>query len=392
MPEQTVSAKRILIMAPQPFYQDRGTPIAVRLLAAEVARLGHLVDLLVFHEGLDITISGVTIHRTTGASYLNNISPGFSFKKLVCDLKMSSKAQELMKKNRYDLIHAVEEAVFLAMRLSKKFNIPYVYDMDSSLPVQLLDKMGVLKPLKSSLEWFEKQAVKNSTGVVAVCPELAELAGRYSLATPIVCLEDIDLQKSNTKGDEDLREKYNVRGPLLLYVGNLESYQGIDLLLESIQKMKSRNIPGHLLIIGGSQDHIRAYQDQVDLLGISAAVTFCGPRDFSLLGYYLSQADILISPRTKGNNTPMKIYSYLGSGKAVIATNLPTHTQVLTPGVSLLCKPDPENFADGLQLLVENPEKREELGQKATALADERYSIDTYRHKLKTFYSKILET
>ena len=123
---------RILLLAPQPFYQDRGTPIAVRLLATELAHLGHSVDLLVFHEGENITIPGVTIYRTKPSSYLSNIPPGFSFKKLVCDFGMYKEANKLLKSNSYDLLHGVEEAVFIAMGLSKKYGVPYVYDMDSS--------------------------------------------------------------------------------------------------------------------------------------------------------------------------------------------------------------------------------------------------------------------
>ena len=46
----------------------------------------------------------------------------------------------------------------------------------------------------------------------------------------------------------------------------------------------------------------------------------------------LLAADVLVSPRLKGLNTPMKIYSYLDSGSAVLATRLRTHTQVLDDG------------------------------------------------------------
>ena len=41
----------VLVFAPQPFFQERGTPIAVRLLVEELADAGYTVDLLTFHEG-----------------------------------------------------------------------------------------------------------------------------------------------------------------------------------------------------------------------------------------------------------------------------------------------------------------------------------------------------
>jgi len=388
MIDQSQKAMRVLVLAPQPFYQDRGTPIAVRLLVTELARMGHSIDLLVFHEGDDITIPGVTIIRTTGSPYLKNIPPGFSLKKIVCDLRMHSVADTLLKAHSYDLIHAVEESVFIAMRLSRKHGVPYIYDMDSSLPMQLMDKAPFLRMFRTPLQWFEKRAAQNSRGIVAVCQELVDLAVSYAPETPTVCLEDIDLLEY-CEGDEDLKAKYKLRSPLLLYVGNLENYQGIDLLVESFTVIRQRQEPPHLAIIGGSQAHIDHYRDRVKTSGLESYIVFCGPRDFSLLGYYLAQADILVSPRTKGNNTPMKIYSYLGSGKPVVATRLPTHTQVLNDTVASLCEPTAEGLAAGILSLVNDQTFREQLGENGKQLARERYSRDAYQNKLRGFYRNL---
>ena len=76
---------KILLIAPQPFYQDRGTPIAVRLLAQTLGELGHDVHLLVFHEGEKIIIPNVTIHRNITIPGISNIKPSLSLKKLICD-------------------------------------------------------------------------------------------------------------------------------------------------------------------------------------------------------------------------------------------------------------------------------------------------------------------
>jgi len=376
---------KVLIMAPQPFYQDRGTPIAVRLMATELAQLGFQVDLLVFHEGADISIPGVTLLRTIGSPYLKNIPPGFSLKKIICDLRMYRVADTLLQAHSYDLIHAVEESVFMAMRLSKKHGLPYIYDMDSSLPMQLMEKAPLLRLFSSPLQWFEKQAARGSSGIIAVCQELVELANSYAPKTPAVCLEDIDLQEFRD-GSEDLKSAFHLSSPLLLYVGNLESYQGIELLLQSFSIIKNTQEPPNLVIIGGSEDHIKEFRAAVRDAGLESFIVFCGPRDFSLLGYYLAQADILVSPRTKGNNTPMKIYSYLGSGKPILATRLPTHTQVLDDSVACLCKPVPEDFAEGIMKLVSDKELCRKLGDNGKKLAQEKYSIDTYRKKLSDFY------
>ena len=71
----------------------------------------------------------------------------------------------------------------------------------------------------------------------------------------------------------------------------------------------------------------------------------------------MQAADLLVSPRIRGTNTPLKIYSYLRSGKPIVATNLLTHTQVLTPEIAVLVEPTPERFAAAILELIENPQR-----------------------------------
>ena len=56
---------------------------------------------------------------------------------------------------------------------------------------------------------------------------------------------------------------------------------------------------------------------------------FAGERPADEIPAYLLAADVLVSPRSRGTNTPLKIYQYLRSGKPIVATRLLTHTQVL---------------------------------------------------------------
>ncbi len=106
---------KILLLAPQPFFQNRGTPIAVRLMAETLGKMGHDVHLLAFNEGENVALDHVTIHRTPSLPFLHAIPPGFSLKKIGCDLLMAAKSLWLTRKNHYDVVHAVEESVFIAM-------------------------------------------------------------------------------------------------------------------------------------------------------------------------------------------------------------------------------------------------------------------------------------
>jgi glycosyltransferase involved in cell wall biosynthesis len=386
---------RTLFLSPQPFFQERGTPIAVRL-ALEVLskRNGDSIDLLVYHEGTDVEISGVTVHRIPAFSFLNNVRPSISCKKLLCDLIFFFSALNLIVRNRskqFQLIHAVEESVFMAYFFKIFFRIPYVYDMDSSLSMQLTEKWALLKPLKPILSSLEKLAVKNSRAVVPVCDALAIIAEGHG-APDMQIVRDISLLSEQSLDSEiDLRTELKLTSAqeIVLYIGNLESYQGIDLLIESFEIVAQQNSSAQLIIVGGSVEHISNYRTKVQKLALTQRIHLIGPRPVSALRSLLLQADILASPRTKGENTPMKIYSYLHSGRAIVATNLPTNTQVLDNHTSLLSEPTPQAFGAAILTLLNDAKQRQILGEAGYAKAEKLYTLEVFSESLNALYDRI---
>jgi glycosyltransferase involved in cell wall biosynthesis len=188
--------------------------------------------------------------------------------------------------------------------------------------------------------------------------------------------------EQDTVPEENLRDMLSHRnGLIIMYVGNLESYQGIDLLLESFVSVVEVTQEADLFIIGGESCDINTYSKFAKKLGIQHHVHFLGPRPVSSLSCYLQQADILVSPRIKGKNTPMKVYSYLGSGKAVVATNLETHTQVLTRDIAMLAEPIPHAFAESLLALVRDPKLRETLGEAGERMIQENFSLAAFNRR-----------
>lgn len=376
---------RILLLAPQPFFQERGTPIAVRLLATELARLGHSVDLLVFHEGEQIAIEGVRIVRTWRVPGLRGIRPGFSLKKVVCDGLMLVRAVGMRLRCRYDLVHAVEESAAIALLLRGLFGTPYVCDMDSSMPAQMADRVRLPRLVRGLLERAERGLIRGSLGVVAVCEALADVARAVDGAKPVLVLEDPSLLQPVSEGP-DLRMEFGIDGPMLMYVGNLEPYQGIELLLRAFALAWGERPGARLVVIGGSEGHVGHYRGRAAELGVAEAVCWAGPRPVAALGWYLGQADIVVSPRTEGGNTPMKIYSYLDCGRAVLATDLPTHTQVLDGSIAELAPPEARPFGEAMVRLIDDPARREGLAAAARQRVAERYSVEAYRRKLGGFY------
>lgn len=393
---------RILFLAPQPFYQERGTPIAVRLATEVISRRREdSICLMTYDEGHNVDIPNVSQKRVRGYPRIIGIQPGFSFKKVYLDIFFFGAAlREIWRcrKKQYHLIHAVEESVFIALLAKFIFRIPYIYDMDSSLALQLTEKLPQLRFFTPLFQWLERLAIRHSLAVVPVCDALEALAAEGG-ASRTQILRDISLLDYNqdetageTAGAPNLREEAGIQedAEVVLYIGNLERYQGIDLLVESFARIWKEHPKAHLLIIGGADEHRTLYQTKCQALGIpKERAQFLGPRPVSKLSVYLKQADILTSPRTLGNNTPMKIYSYIHSGVVLLATDLPTHTQVLSPEIAKLAAPTPEAFSKAMSELLSSKEERETLSNSARILAEELYTFEVFEKRLNELYDSV---
>jgi glycosyltransferase involved in cell wall biosynthesis len=377
---------RILCFAPQPFYQDRGTPIRFRTMVDALARAGHHVDILTFHEGRDIDIGGGRIFRIPAVPGLSDVRPSFSAKKVVCDLLLFFRAIPLLARGRYDVVHAVEEAAYVARALKLVFGTPFVYDMHSSVAQQMVEKFPALGRASWALDAAEGRLIRAAAGVVAVCRDVEILAERADPGVHVVRLEDASFVGEGTPAPAPALD---VPGPVAMYVGNLEHYQGVGLLLEAFARAAERGAPGTLVVIGGVPEDVAALRREAERRGVAARVRFLGQRPVTELAGFLEQADLLVSPRTHGVNTPMKVYNYMGAGKALLATRLPTHTQVLDDTVARLVAPDPEAMAGALAELLADPEGRARLGAAARERALAEHTVEAFGRKLLAFYDRL---
>ncbi|WP_341213377.1 glycosyltransferase family 4 protein [uncultured Limimaricola sp.] len=374
--------KKILVLAPQPFFVPRGTPIAVRNLLKVLSAEGHHCDAIVYAEGVDPGDEGYRVLRVPSLPGTRNMPPGFSIKKIIADIGLTWLAIRQLHKGSYDLVIAVEEAAFIAMLLRPVFGVPFVYDMDSSIPEQLDDKFGLPRWLRASVAYVEQRAARASIGALTCCRALQSTMEDYAPGLPVQTIEDVSLVADSGEVPPDCQ----FEEPIVMYIGNLEGYQGVDLLIEGFARAIATGRTARLVIIGGTDAHIAAHAALAGRLGISGQVSLLGPRPVEFITDYLGAAAIVASPRTQGRNTPMKVYSYLDSGSPLIATRLPTHTQVLDDSIAMLVNPDAEDMARGLGALLDAPELRDQLAASAQQRVDAEFSPAAYRRKLLGFF------
>jgi glycosyltransferase involved in cell wall biosynthesis len=381
------------MIAPQPFFRPRGTPFSVLHRIRALVKGGNTVDLVTYPFGDDVLLPGLTYHRTARPPWIRDVAIGPSLRKLVLDMWLYRHAVRLLRAKSFDVLHSHEEAAFFSIHLAKRHGLLHVYDMHSSLPHQLANfrayDLGLFRAL---FGWLERTVLKTCDGVITICKELDVIALEHCGDTPHAMIENMaddrlvfGVLEDSSPGNLQLENR-----SVVLYTGTFEPYQGLELLLAAFREVHEQLPRAHLLLVGGRPEEILLYQRLAQELQIEQATTFVGTVHPSRIPSFLDVADIIVSPRSAGTNTPLKIYGYLRSGVPIVATDIVSHTQTLTPGLAHLVPPTSEGLAAGIVRVLEDPAYGRRLAEEARRLGEERYSDDVYLRLVLDLYERVL--
>ncbi|WP_287245242.1 glycosyltransferase family 4 protein, partial [Okeania sp. SIO1H5] len=228
------------MLAPQSFFQTRGTPIAVNLIVKALTEQEHSIHMITYHEGEDVSYPRFTLERIPNPFGITNIGPGLSTKKMICSAILFFSAARRLQQEKFDLIHAVEDAAFMCLVFKIVFRKPFVFDMDSSMAEQIVESRPTFRFLGAFLKLAEKILVKNAVAVIAVCPYLENLAKNYGNKKSFL-LQDISLLREPEPGfkSEAIFPSIGPSDTVFLYAGNLEEYQGVRILLQGFHRAKA---------------------------------------------------------------------------------------------------------------------------------------------------------
>jgi glycosyltransferase involved in cell wall biosynthesis len=383
---------KILMIAPEPFFQPRGTPFSEYHRLQALSTLGHEVDLITYPIGEDVEIERVKIFRSLRIPGIKNVKIGPSLAKIVLDIPLFIQALWMVLTRHYDCIHTHEEGVIVGAILRKFFGYAHVYDMHSSLPEQMSNFGISNSPIIYKFgEFMERWVLKHSSRTIVICPYLGERVERLHRDQPYLVIENRPVTDDNRVIQpheiEKLKQQLGIHDEtMILYTGTMEAYQGIDLLLGSARHVSKQCDRVRYILVGGHAEQIDAMKELAESMGIQHITHFLGQQPVEDMPLYTQLADILVSPRKHGKNTPLKIYSYLSSGKPIVATRILTHTQVLNDEVAVLTENNAEAFAEGTVKLIKDTALRDHLATNALQLSKEKYSYDIYLEKTQQVY------
>ena len=385
----------ILMIAPEPFFEPRGTPFSELHRIRALTSLGHTVDLVTYPFGSDVSMPGLRIIRSLRPPLVARVRIGPSWAKVPLDALLSLTALRLALTRKYDAIHSHEEGGAIGIVLAAMLRKPHLYDMHSSLPQQIENfGYGRSKRLAALFGWVERLMIKRSRVVIVICEDLEDTVKALRLPVPTVLIENAAGSGSAPSAGTGLAIRtalgLSESTPVVLYTGTFEAYQGLDLLFESMRKVIAARPDARLVMVGGEPAQVEAARKSVEALGLSAAVIFTGQRPAEEVPAYLDAATVLVSPRSSGTNTPLKIYQYLRSGRPIVATRLRTHTQVLNDDVAILTPATPEGLAEGLLRGIGDADAAA-IGARARTLAETKYSDEAFVEKTRRAYEVLFQ-
>lgn len=258
--------------------------------------------------------------------------------------------------------------------------IPVIYeahDLESWNPSRAREQFA--QPL---LHLIDRVALTKSTAVASLTDDFRRLLARLDWRDPAdvaVIPDAFDDTKIATGDRNEARLAFgiNARLPLIVYAGMTFSYRGLDRLLEAMVPLRAA-VPGATLALIGGRDaevaQLRAVQDNLPL---EDAVLWVSQQPQEIVARCMRAADVLVIPDTVTDVTasPLKLFEYLATGRAVVLPDIPALMEILPPTIGYYFRRgDVDDMARALERALHDPDRpaREAAGR--AAVADHTYA------------------
>ena len=378
---------RVLMIAPTPFFADRGGHVRIYEEARALQALGYHVEVCTYHLGADRR--GLPTHRTLRIPWYKKLTAGPTSHKLYVDVLLMLKTWSVARRFRPHILHGhLHEGAVIGWAVGKLLGLPVVADFQGSLSGELAAHEFI--PPRGRFYRF----VAHNEGwidrlpdvAVASCTDVAEeLRDRFQVRDVVLALDGADTEVFRPDvAVGDLASMVPQGSQVVVYLGLLTAYQGVDHLLRAVPHVVSRVPSAHFLVMGYPDEQV--YQQKAEDLGVGNHVTFPGRIDYDRAARYLALGDIAVGPKLSDTESNGKLYNYMACGLPTVAFDMPPSREILG-NLGVFAPPgDVEGLADAIVSLLEAPDEARQLGMKLRQRVVERFSWQNTAHQLLRAY------
>ena len=385
---------RIAMVAACPFPSSQGSQVFIKQLSEALMNCGHFVHIVTYHFGENLNVSHLNINRIPTIAHYRKFRAGPSFNKPLLDIFLTLKLLRIVKKYQIDIIHAHNyEASISGCIVRALTGVPVLFHshgiMGEELHTYFTGKLAQFIARKSSLI-IDTVVPAWANHVIALTPEAQSFfmahgvpKGKIDHIPPGIyydgCVQN---------GSSDLRSAYNIgTGPLILYTGNLDRYQNIDLLLKSFKLVVNEYPDARLMILThcNSEKYVNLCGDA----GISHQVVFVKDPSFAQVKSFLAEARVAVVSRVASTGFPIKLLNYMAAGKAIVVfEGAAQNIEHLKDGF-VAQNGDIESFSEGIKALINNRTLCELLGKNAKNKVALLYDWNHITRRITQVYEKL---
>ncbi|GFO70130.1 glycoside hydrolase [Geomonas limicola] len=387
---------RVLVLAPTPFFADRGCHVRIFEEARAVIPFGVELCLVTYPIGRDLP--GFPIFRIPRIPWYGKLEAGPSWHKPYLDLLLLYKAWRVARRFKPQLIHAhLHEGAFIGALLKPLLGVPMVFDCQGSLTGEITDHGFVREGslLQNCFALLERWINRRSDFIVASAGPTVDVLVKEGVPTGKVqaLIDGVDTEvfaPAPREAVAALKERLGLpsRRPVVGFLGLLNSYQGVDLLLEAAALLKQQGANLHFLIMGFPEGN---YPQKAEALGVADQVTFTGKIPYDQAPLYLSVADVAVSPKISLTEANGKLFNYLACGLPCVVFDTPVNREILGDTALYAKFGDVAELAYAIGRLAGDRELREELATEGRERAVEAHSWQARGKTLVDIYRKLLE-
>lgn len=352
---------KILVIAPTPYFSDRGCHIRIYEETRALQKKGHEVRILTYHFGE--TPSGIETKRIWNIPFYKDPSPGFSWWRIICDIFLILKAFKEIRDFKPDIIHSHLHDGFLIAYISNLFKCSnIVSDIQGSLSQELTES-GHLKNRFSRwlIKRIEKFIYRHSALIFVSSKRIQdEICNGFGISDKkILVIKDgvaSHLWKERISGAKNKTCKN------IIYTGALTPSEGIDLLIDSLEILSKKGKDFKCKIIG--YPNVRYYERKVFEKGLSDKIAVTGRISYFKLGEALKEADIAVAPKISATEAHGKLVNYMACGLPVVCFDTPVNREILGDYGYYVKEKSPEAFAEKLSELLDKEVDVKEIDER----------------------------
>jgi glycosyltransferase involved in cell wall biosynthesis len=352
--------------------------IHIRALVEGFTALGHQVRLVGPPRLRAAAGGGESGAKTAGVSLLGRPIPGWAYELLALAYNVPAFLLlcAAMLRRRPDFLYERYALFGVAGRLaSALFRVPFVLEVNAPLSLEMERESGLT--FRRLAQAMEDWLLRNATRTIVVSGAMADiLAGRGTPRDKLVVMPNgVDGEAFNPAVDGSaVRRRLGWEDAFVVgFVGWVRPWHGVDGLVTAAARLRDA-IPELRLLIVGDGPAVPDLRAQAEAAGITDRVCITGAVARDQVPAHLAAMDVAVQPDVTEYASPIKLFEYLATGRAVIAPRKPNITEVVTDGEqALLFAPGSvDELAEAIQRLHADAGLRRRLAAEAERLVAER--------------------